>query len=240
MTMRNLSLFILLPILFNTLFIGFYFSGSFALQQLISPIIPSMPSASWREFGIMEQGQNILLIITTGLLLKESIVRIDIYEKIILASGSIVFLFVFLEEVDYGIHFYEYFFGESGITHRNWHNQKEDGGHQNIRKLRRFTDAIVFLVFIVLPLLKNKKLVKRIKHLIPSRWFIAGFVIATIASRVAHGLEDYSFDVINGVVGGLTNNISEFRETSSYYFFMLYALHLTKTQIINKNRHGMG
>ncbi len=193
-----------------------------------------MPSASWREFGIVEQGQNILLFITTGLLLKESIVRTHIYEKIILVSGFIVFLFLFLEEMDYGIHFYEYFFGETGITHRNWHNQKESGGHQNIRKFKQITDSIIFLAFVVLPLLKNKNLVKPIKHLIPSRWFIAGFVIAIIASRIAHGLEDYSFSVINGAVGGLTNNISEFRETSCYYFFMLYALHLTKTQIINK------
>ncbi len=151
-----------------------------------------------------------------------------------MASGFIVFLFIFLEEIDYGIHFYEYFFGETGTIHRNWHNQKEDGGNQNIRKLRQITDSIIFLVFIVLPLLKNKNLVKPIKHLIPSRWFIPGLMIALIASRIAHGLEDYGFGIINGVVGGLTNNISEFRETTCYYFFMLYALHLTKTQIINK------
>ena len=100
--------------MFNTLFIGFYFSGSFALQQLISPIMPDMHGASWRELGMVEQTQNILLLITAGLLLKESIARTHVCEKIILASGSIVFLFVFLEEIDYGAHFYEYFFGGNG------------------------------------------------------------------------------------------------------------------------------
>ena len=232
--MGNLRLFVLLPILFNTLFIGFYFSGSFALQQLISPIMPDMLGASWREFGMVEQTQNILLLITAGLLLKESIARTHVCEKIILASGFIVFLFVFLEEIDYGAHFYEYFFGETGTTFRNWHNQKDEGGDQNIKKLRQITDSTILLVFIVLPLLKSTDLVRPIKHLIPSRWFIAGFAIAVIASKIAHGLEDYGFDVINGVAGGLTNNISEFRETSCYYFFMLYALFLIKTSIIKQ------
>ena len=137
------------------------------------------------------------------------------------------------------------FLGETGTTFRNWHNQKDEGGDQNIKKLRQITDATIFLVFIVLPLLKSTDLVRPIKHLIPSRWFIAGFAIAVIASKIAHGLEDYGFDVINGVAGGLTNNISEFRETSCYYFFMLYVLFLIKnfdhkTKIVVSKNRGMG
>ncbi len=212
---------------------GFYFSGNATLQQITSPIFPNI---SGREFGILEQCQNILLLITTIILLKESITRVPILEKLIFAIGFLVFTFMLLEELDYGIHFYEYFFGKTDIIYRNWHNQPwtdgDDDGNQNVKYFKQMSDFLTFVVFIVLPLVSDKKFVKPIRHLIPSKWFIVGFAITILASRTAHFLEHSGFAIINGENGSLSGNISEFREAGNYYFFVLYSIYLAKIKII--------
>lgn len=105
---KNIILFVITPLLFNAVFIGFYFSGNLFLQHLIAPEMPTMAPNSWREFGLVEQTQNLLLLIITLLLFKEIFNRSLILEKIIFALGFIVFSFLLLEEIDYGLHFYEY------------------------------------------------------------------------------------------------------------------------------------
>ena len=81
---------------------------------------------------------------------------------------------------------------------------------------------IIPLIFL-LPILKNLK--EKIS-IIPSCWFIAGIIIAIISSKVAHYFDDHGFGIINGVQGNLYKTIAEFRETSMYYLFFLYALQL--------------
>ena len=49
-------------------------------------------------------------------------------------------------------------------------------------------------------------------------------------SNLAHFLEDNSFGMIAGVQGNLAGNVSEFREASNYYLYLLYVMQLFKTQ----------
>jgi len=56
--------------------------------------------------------------------------------------------------------------------------------------------------------------------------FLSAVLIAVLLSKLAHFLNDSGFGIINGVEGKLDNNISEFRETSMYYIYVLYALQL--------------
>ena len=157
------------------------------------------------------------------------------FDKVIFGGGAAVFVFLFLEEIDYGIHFYEMFIGENtGIEVRNWHNQKTDG-EQNVKKFKQVMDLLMLVLFIALPLVRNRVSIQFIRNITPSRWFIVGFVLCIALSKLAHFLEDQGMGVIGGVEGNLSGNISEFREMSNYYFFMLYAFQLLKSGSLFRN-----
>lgn len=165
------------------------------------------------------------------------------FERILFLSGSLLMLFIFLEEIDYGIDFYDFFTGQhSVLKKRNWHNQ-ETLGRQNVGYLKRIVDCIMIIWFVLFPMLSDKIRHLPIKYFIPSRWFIIGFIISFVFSRFAHFLQDIGWDVINGSPGNLRYNISEFREATTYYLYMLYALQLFNTNLhstnnMNSRRYG--
>lgn len=230
MKSSKLILFVALPALINLLVIGLYFSGVKKAQELIAPSIEWMPWDSWREFGIVEQLQNIYLLIAIILLTAAAIKNTLPLVKTAFFLSVFATLFVFLEEIDYGLHFHDLITGQpSEVEVRNWHNQRTLGEKQNVRYFKPVADALVILWFVVFPLASNKVSYLPIKSIIPSRWFIAGLAVAYIASRFAHYFSGLGLGEIDGVSGGLKGNISEFREASIFYLYMLYALQLYNT-----------
>lgn len=226
---RQLVFFVVVPVLLYALLMGLYFSGVYGLQQIVAPTLEGLSRNIWREFGLLEQLQNIFLLVVIFFLLKAAITRENVLDKVCFFGGTLVFVFLFLEEIDYGIHFYEAWTGEdSGIQVRNWHNQ-ETNGKQNVKRFKQGVDLLMFVLFIVLPLLRDRISVQFIRNITPSRWFIAGFAVCLALAKFAHVLDDQGMGMIGGVEGNLSGNISEFRELSNYYFFMLYALQLLKT-----------
>jgi len=234
---KYLVSFVFIPLLFNLILIGCYFSGIDFLQQIIAPTVEGLASNAWREFGLLEQLQNLLLLAVVVILALSTKNMNSVLDRALLIGATLAFLFLFLEEIDYGIHYYELFIGENtGIEVRNWHNQKTNG-EQNVKKLKQLVDVLMFLLFIVLPLVKNKISVPFIQNIAPSRWFIAGFAVSLSCSNFAHFLDDQGLGIIAMQEGNLTGNISEFRELSNYYFFMLYALQLHKLEsLFRRNR----
>ena len=210
------------------LLIGLYFSGVHSLQQIVAPTISGLSPNSWREFGLLEMLQNICLLSVIGILSLAAYNKKGTVDGLLFFLGVLAFVFLFLEEIDYGIHFYELFVGEdSGVTVRNWHNQETDG-EQNVKSFKKLIDGVMFLVFIVLPLVKNKIPIPFIRNIAPSRWFIAGFAAIILGAQIAHLLDDHGMGMIEGTEGNLWGNISEFRELGTYYFYVLYALQLRK------------
>ena len=227
---KELLIYVGVPALFNVILIGLYFSVIESFQQLIAPTIEGLSSNVWREFGLLEQLQNIFLLAVIVILSLSAINNKNTLDRLCLLGGVLFFVFLLLEEIDYGLHFYEFFIGDdTGIEVRNWHNQRTDG-EQNVKKSKQLMDVLMFMLFIVLPLIKNKISIQFIRNITPSRWFIAGFALAIILAKIAHSLDDQGMAVINSTEGNLTGNISEFRELSNYYFFMLYALQLLRLQ----------
>ena len=140
---KELTIFVIIPLLINGLFLGLYFSGVGGLQQVVAPTINWLPQNSWREFGLLEQLQNLLLLAVLTILVLGAFRKTGVLDKGIMVAGSIVFLFLFLEEIDYGINFYEYLTGgDSGIRLRNWHNQESDG-QQNISRFKQIMDGMM-------------------------------------------------------------------------------------------------
>lgn len=226
---KPLIIFVAIPLLINLLLIGLYFSGSAALQQWAAPTIDWLPRNSWREFGLLEMLQNLFLLAVIGILLLTAVRASYLLDKLCFVGAAAVFLFLFAEEIDYGIHFYEFVTGEySGIEQRNWHNRRIDG-QQNVKRFKQLMDVIMAMLFIVLPLVKNRIPIAFLQTIAPSRWFIAGFAVGIGMANVAHLLDDAGLATLNGVAGNLEGNISEFRELSNYYFFLIYALQLWRT-----------
>ena len=228
---KQIYYFFIIPLFINLILLGFYFSGIKFLQQIIAPTISFLHFYSWREFGLLEQLQNIYLISIFVLFLYSCITRQDKKEKIFFFVLACLFLFLFLEEIDYGLHIYEFITGQySGLEIRNWHNQK-NGKHDNVHFLKLLVDIITILWFVVLPLLADKIKIPIIKCMIPSRYFVAGFILTFLLSRLTHFLNDQGFSIIDGVKGNLFGNLSEFREQNTYYFYLLYAIQIIKTKL---------
>jgi len=229
---KKLILFIVLPISLNLAFIGFYFSGNQFLQYLIAPQFDWLHHRSWREFGLLEQLQNAYLLIIFVLFATEVFKRPALLEKAFFLFGGLVMLFLLLEEIDYGVHFYEYAIGQESaieVTQRNWHNRDIAGKSINGR-LKRSSNLLMIIWFIVFPLLASRINFKSLKAIIPSPWFIVGFTFVLLFSTLAHYLDDIGMAYINDIEGGLKGNISEFRETNTYYLYLLYAVQLITTK----------
>jgi len=225
---KSIYLFIIIPVLLNLFLMGFYFSGIDTLQQVVSVNNGFLT----RESGLLEQLENLYLLSIFAIVVYFFIKRTDISEKLFFFSLSLLFLFLLLEEIDYGMNLYEFFTGNKMIEPvRNWHNELTDGGKQNVHYFKQLIDVANFLWFIVLPLLATRVKTPIIKCLIPNRFFIIGFILTVIYSQIAHGLDDLGLSIISGVHGSLAGNISEFREHNTYYLYLLYAFQIINTKL---------
>ena len=228
----GLVYFVLVPACINLLLIGLYFSGDQLAQYLVAPRIEWLNKRSWREFGALEQLQNLFLLCVILLFLLQSLRRERIVERLFFLAGSLMMGFLFLEEVDYGLHIYEYSLGYSldeEEVARNLHNN-EALGYSLTDRLKRISDTLMFIWFILAPLVSTKVSLGPLQNIVPSRWFVLGFCVILVFSELAHYLDDQGLDLIDGLKGALVDNISEFRETSNYYFYLLYALQLVATR----------
>ncbi len=225
---KKFFIFIFIPLLLNILLVSFYFSGIDTLQQIISPNNGFLT----RESGLLEQLQNIYLLSIFSIFLFLAFKRHDKKEKIFFTLLSILFLFLFLEEIDYGMNLYEFFIGHSAnFEIRNWHNQSADNQKQNVHYFKQLIDLVNVLWFVLLPLMASKIKTPFIKSLMPDRFFIIGFVMTLVYSKITHGLDNLDLSIINNVAGSLEGNISEFREHNTYYLYLLYAIQIANTKI---------
>ena len=224
-------LFVWILLGFNALAIGLYYSGVYGLQQIVAPTMEVLRPAQWREFGLLEFVQHGLLLAIIWVLVKSALANRSVVERVLLAGATAAFVFLFLEEIDYGLHFYELATGKyAAVSARNWHNQW-GGELENATVLKRLNDAVIILWFILLPLLTRvPRLGAWLRRfpLVPSLWFTLGFFLSLVCSKFAHYLDDQGLAVINGVDGNLSGTIAEFRETSTYYLYFLYALTISK------------
>jgi hypothetical protein len=186
-----------------------YYSGVPWMQSLAAP-------ASNREFGLIENLQNLLLL---GLALVCWQAAGDEATRLARRAWralSLMVFVVFLEEIDYGNHFWALAQGrDSGGASLNLHNQ---GGANKV--LKRSTDAGFALWLGILPFLATR-LPARVRPWLASRWSIATLLIGAILSRTAHAL-----DGAMSHNGSLTNNISEFRELTTYLVVALYVVEI--------------
>lgn len=109
--LKNASIYIIFPTVISTTLMAMHFSNIPFLTNLIVPTMPSLHANSWREFGILENLQHIYLLIMLAICIHASRIkehRLEKYGALLLALFT---TFIFLEEIDYGLHYYEWIFG---------------------------------------------------------------------------------------------------------------------------------
>lgn len=222
-----------------------YFSGNLILQRLVCPKLPPLGLGAYREFGILENLQNLLLIGIAGVF-AAGLIRAR-QGRLRLAYGVLVLfsVFVLLEEIDYGTHFYEYATTEevagwflpvgSPEFQRLLALSDFSGEPFNIHNQGDLTDIIkagvtllMLGLFVVAPLIRDRVRNPWLRFVIPDRFIlltVAVMVLMRLVTRYLSHIDEAA--LASGVpgreIGSMNNNLSEFRELLTYYAFLLYA-----------------
>ncbi|MGI9290583.1 MAG: hypothetical protein ACR2QG_04800 [Gammaproteobacteria bacterium] len=192
-----------------------YFSGIPLLQHIVVPDMPWV--AQQREFGLLENLQNLYLLTMMGLGAWAIRIKPYLLEKICGFLLMVFATFVFLEEIDYGLHWIEFLSDtpkEAAIPtdNRNWHN---DGQRTSIMK--DIVTLSCVLLFVIAPFALKNSNQPLIRYLLPVRQYAAGFLGIVLISRVAHYLGDMGLGA-----AGIKQNLGEFRELGMYYLYMVW------------------
>ncbi len=204
---RRIFLYAVAPASLSLLFIALYFSGVEILQTITSP-------PSQREFGLIENTQNLLLLSAAVICWRATRLEHQSSWRWFWHLGTFACLVLFMEEIDWGDHYWSALSGTQrpGGEHFNLHNQGDI-----TRWLKKLVDGGSVVFFLLLPLVR-KKLPAKLQILTPDIHSALPLLCGFLTSELAHGLENAGWN--NN--GSLFNNISEFRETFTYWIGLLY------------------
>lgn len=220
MARKKFIIYFVAPLTVSLILIGMYFSGVESLQRIITPHMQNLHPNSAREFGLLENLQNVLLLsmCAMGFMgIRRQKLRLG---KAAMAALGVFSAFVLLEEIDYGLHYYEWIMNvpvEELVQERNLHNV----GDRTSRS-KQIVDVAMVLFFVVMPFVCAKSRKPLVRYLTPDRFSVLTMVCMVLVRTLAHGLNDRGF----GTGGGIVKNISEFRELITYYVFTLYVFEI--------------
>jgi hypothetical protein len=229
-TFRTHVIYWILPTLFTVICILIYFFDLFGASEIISPSFN-------REFGILENLQALLILVIVFITARGARLKQNKLEKYIFYLIAVLSVFFFLEELDYGLHFYELITGRDGDEKvyilykaekiRNIHNT---GKNTNILKMTSY--VIIVLFFVLLPILKQitKHNLPIIHKITPSVYIIYTVISLFLLNQFAFYLYRQDFHTNRS----LDSNVSEFEELMFYYIVLLY---IAKMAGFNKKHH---
>ena len=120
---NRITLFLTVPLVIGLTMIGFHFSGLPFLSNLIVPAMDGIAGDSYREFGLLENIQHLYLIVSVVLAGYGVKTYTVLWQKLVMGLVMCGFVFLFLEEIDYGRHYYDFFVRpEQFAVIRNLHN----------------------------------------------------------------------------------------------------------------------
>jgi hypothetical protein len=217
---RRLVVFVGLPVVLNTVLMALYFGPWELGSRIVAPAVPGMRWDSWREFGLLESLQNLYLLAVVVCALVSLVRARHPWQKWLAALVAMGSAFVLLEEIDFGLHYYEFLSGtlKPEDATRNLHNL---GGNLSYFKLAMNAGAGV--LFVVVPLVARRWRERSpvVAYLSTDGWYLLAFAIMLAASTLAHGLDDLGLGN-----DSLSGNMSEFREHNIYYLALVYFVDL--------------
>jgi hypothetical protein len=206
----------LIPCGINLLLVGMYFSGIPILQHIVVPDMPFVKQQ--REFGLLENLQNLYLISMTLMGAWAIKIKPHAWEKAAAALYMVFAAFVFLEEIDYGLHWIEFLSDvpkDAAIPTegRNWHNEGD-----RTSNMKDLVTLSCVLLFVIAPFALKNRTQPLIRYLLPVRQYAVAFLGIVLISRLAHYLRDMGLGA-----DGIKQNIGEFRELGMYYLYMAWS-----------------
>lgn len=216
----NLAIFFIFPMTLSAMLIAMYFSGIDVLQQIVSPMRKADLAVAMREFGLLENLQNLYLLIIIFISCHGMRKKVLINERLAWLAVTAIAVFVLLEEIDYGLNFYDFLTQTppGDVTQvRNIHNV----GNLN-KKIKIAVDLILVCLFVFAPFVLGRSASPLIRYVLPNRWLALTVLGMALLSSVAHKLDDAGL----AQEGSLNHNITEFRELTIYYVWMLYLYEL--------------
>ena len=232
MNRKKIVIYVIIPVALTLTLILAYFSGISWLQHIVSPEISWLQRNSMRELGLLENLQNILLLAIIVILCMAVRKKPHILKKLAAAFLAAGFTLLFLEEIDYGLTFRDFFmhipWAESEHV-RNLHNQ---GDRTDI--LKKTLDLGIALYFVLFPLIFAKSKNRFIRYIVPDRHIVLTVISMLILRELAHGLKDAGY----GAGGTMQKNLSEFRELMVYYTFMIYIIDMAFLRKLSTGSDG--
>lgn len=198
-----------LPLLAGWTFIAMYFSQIHWMQEFIAP-------ASNREFGLLENLGAVLILCSLAVLIKISRVPMKHAFRGVVLFACVLTGLMFLEEIDYGLHFIDWVKGiphGQGVQVRNLHNQGN-----NTNNIKLVANVLLASMFVILPYIDALKRHRVVKILSPSKMIVFTVVAAVLVALLHEALDPYGLPSNRS----LDSNQSEFEEVLIYYAFLVY------------------
>ena len=225
MNRRKVLIYFAAPLALVLPMVFMYFSGVDTLQRIISPRIEGLYGNSNRELGLLESAQNVVLLVVIALMIRGIFIHRTWWIRAGSAAAFCVVSFLFLEEIDDGLHYKEYFTGgaaEDAAEVRNWHNV---GDRTN--RMKQILDVSVVFWFLVVPFAAQGSAYPIVRAGVPDKYAALTLVAMVITRSLAHGLQDAGF----GDPGTMDSNLSEFRELVMYYLGMVYMFDVSERRL---------
>jgi hypothetical protein len=176
------------------------------MQEIVAP-------ATNREFGLLENSQNVLLLLASIFSFRLFRLPGTVLIKLIYLLVFIASVFTFLEEIDYGHHFWAYYkTGEQSAVNYNVHNI----GNTN-NQLRFAFYLLVACFVLVMPFLPRLPTEIR-RFSAPKKMILTVFVLFVVAGLAAFLKQQVGI----GYEKSLKGNVSEFEEFCLYYLLFVY------------------
>ncbi len=173
-----------------------------------------------RELGLLESAQHLLLLCSLFILISAYPASRHNLHRVGFVAGILLIAFVFLEEIDYGSHYWDwltdakYFAGDVGF-HNNSGLSSE---------MKKISDVLMLIWFLLLPMFAPYSKSVWIRFLAAPRLIIVTLIVGVVLSKIAHTLDHNGYAIRDS----LSRNISEFREFFTYYIWFLYCRIMTK------------
>ncbi|MFO7973722.1 MAG: hypothetical protein R6V12_03725 [Candidatus Hydrogenedentota bacterium] len=251
MRIRKVIIYLIVPIGVSLLLNIMYFSGNIVLQRIVVPNLPPLPLQDWREFGLLENLQHLLLLAIIMTAAYGTYRKRWKWERLGFALLSLGTLFVFLEEIDYGTVYHDYLTSDHDfewfMPRSEWSpdllgelSQEESFSVHNQFKLTRIFkhvgDTLLVLIFGIVPLVAWRVDNRWLTYLAPDRFAVLTLIAIFVLRNITHALGDWEASIIaqaaeSGVsiereLGAISKNLSEFRELNLYYLYFVHAVTL--------------
>ncbi|MDX1496079.1 MAG: hypothetical protein R3352_00855 [Salinisphaeraceae bacterium] len=199
---------------FSIVMIGLlYYTGIPILQTIIAPEIT-------RELGLLENTQHLLII---------GVICLAVYgyrrsesklEHFGFAAAVCLATVQLLEEINYGQHYLALFDivpPQREVGPMSLHNVEGVSS-----QLKRVGDLVILLYFFLFPLLAANRGPAWLRYLAPPKLIALTVLCSVLVTKFFHFVSDNTSIEYNAFDRG----VSEFRETFTYYFVMVYIYEL--------------